>query len=156
MFSFILKVFIESLLYAETGVGSKNSMVNETEVVSACMELIVRRRGHDSQLATEINVQLFCDGNKEENTECHDRETCVLWRFREGLPGDLPCWGSFEANWQNSIHQANPCSSVISLLLPSVAILFARKKGIFSTQAAQGRVIPLHVTVGPVWPVLGG
>lgn len=94
MFSFILQVFIESLLYAETGVGSKNSVVNET-VVSACMELIVRWRGHDSQLATEINVQLFCDGNKEENTGCHDRETCVLWRFREGLPGELPCWGSF-------------------------------------------------------------
>lgn len=64
--------------------------------------------------------------------------------------------GAASANWQNSIHQANPCSSVISLLLPSVAILFARKKGIFSTQAAQGRVTPLHVTVGPVWPVLGG
>ena len=69
MFSSILKVFIESLLYAETGVGSKNSMVNETEVVSACMELIVRRRGHDSQLATEINVQLFCDGTRRKTQD---------------------------------------------------------------------------------------
>lgn len=41
MFSFILQTFIESLLYAETGVGSKNSVVNETLVASAFVELIV-------------------------------------------------------------------------------------------------------------------
>lgn len=156
MFSFILQIFIESLLYAETGVGSKNWVVNETEVVFAFVELIVRWRGHDSQLTTEINVQLFCEGNEEENTGCHDRETCVLWRLREGLPEDLLCWVGFEAKWQNNIQQANPCSCLISLLLPSVAILFTRKEGIFSAQAAQGQVTPLHVTVGPVWPALGG
>lgn len=39
MFSFTLQIFIESILYAKT--GDKSSVVNETEIVSDFVELIV-------------------------------------------------------------------------------------------------------------------
>lgn len=155
MFSFILQIFVESLLYADTGVGRKNLVVNETELVSAFVELIGKWRGHDSQLTTEIVFNYFVMRMRRKTQDTMTgRPMCYGYSEKDSLR-TYHAGLALRQTDRTTNHQANPCSCLISLPPPAIAILFTRKDGIFSTQAAQSQVIPLHVTVGPVWPALG-
>lgn len=90
MFSFILQIFVESLLYAATGVGRKNLVVNETELVSAFVELIGKWRGHDSQLTTEIMFNYFVRGMRR--------------KTQDTMTGRTMCYGYSEKDSPRTYH----------------------------------------------------
>ena len=65
------------------------------------------------------------------------------------IPKEQPCWVTFrQIDTKNHRHWANPQSFLISLLLPSTVIPFARNESVFPTQEAQGMVTPLHLKIG--------